>query len=195
VPVNRIYRIDCYCSIVPVLKIFEPQEIEEMRDSARVMSDRQFEIRSAEQRDGDEILAMMPRLAEFELPAWRNPEHLWKDDAKMLQRWLENNEECIVHVAVNEVQKVLGFSMFRLRPELLSKAPSAHLEAIAVSKDAEGTGVGKALLATAEARARELGAQTMTLHVFAVNQRARAVYERAGYDGELMRYIKQLDAQ
>ena len=32
----------------------------------------------------------------------------------------------------------------------------------------------------------------MTLHVFAVNERARRLYEQAGYDGELMRYIKHL---
>jgi len=33
----------------------------------------------------------------------------------------------------------------------------------------------------------------MTLHVFASNARARGLYERCGYTGELLRYIKQLD--
>jgi ribosomal protein S18 acetylase RimI-like enzyme len=29
------------------------------------------------------------------------------------------------------------------------------------------------------------------LHVFATNERARRLYERAGFDGELLRYIKR----
>jgi ribosomal protein S18 acetylase RimI-like enzyme len=32
----------------------------------------------------------------------------------------------------------------------------------------------------------------MTLHVFANNERARSVYERTGYAGELLRYVKHL---
>ena len=82
--------------------------------------------------------------------------------------------------------------MSTLRPELLSHEPSAHLEAIALDPAAEGRGVAQALLAAAEAAASARGALTMTLHVFAVNERARRLYDRAGYDGELMRYIKAL---
>ena len=55
---------------------------------------------------------------------------------------------------------------------------------------AEGRGVGRALLDAAEARALEEGAEFMTLHVLSANTRARALYERCGYAGELLRYIK-----
>jgi ribosomal protein S18 acetylase RimI-like enzyme len=158
------------------------------------MSDENFRITTADETHRHAVLALMPRLADYDVPATRNPLHLWEEDAKMFERWLEGKEECLVHVAVNSAGKVLGFSMVRLREELLSHEPSAHLEAIAVDKDAEGMGVGKALLTNAEQSARALGALSMTLHVFAVNTRARAVYERAGYDGELMRYIKHLDS-
>lgn len=153
-----------------------------------------FKIRAAGKADGDAMLALMPRLADFNVPASRNPEHLWQDDAKLLRRWLADEEECLVHVAEDDDGCILGFSLLRLRPELLSHAPSAHLEAIAVSKAAEGRGAAHALLQAAEITAREHGAQSITLHVFASNRRARAFYARAGYDGELMRYIKQLDA-
>jgi DNA-binding transcriptional ArsR family regulator len=44
--------------------------------------------------------------------------------------------------------------------------------------------------AAIERDVRARGALSMSLHVFARNTRARAVYERAGYSGELMRYIK-----
>lgn len=139
------------------------------------------------------MLAMMPRLAEFDVPASRNPEHLWRDDASVMQTWLDGNaEDCLVQVAVADAE-ILGFTLVRLRPELLSHAPSSHLEAIAVSDAAEGQGIGLALLDAAEENARSHGAESMTLHVFASNTRAREFYERNNYAGELLRYIKDIN--
>jgi len=158
------------------------------------MTEQPFAIVDADKSHGDAILALMPRLADYDIPKTRNASHLWMHDAEMLRQWLDDELECLVHVAVNPDGEVLGFSMVRLRPELLSHEPSAHLEAIAIDKRAEGRGVAKALMSAAEESARAHGALTMTLHVFACNTRARALYEKAGYDGELMRYIKHLDA-
>ena len=80
--------------------------------------------------------------------------------------------------------------MVTLNPELLSQSPSAHLEVIAVAENAEGQGVGKELMAAAEAGARNRGANSITLFVFANNARARRVYDSAGFDEELIRCIK-----
>lgn len=151
-----------------------------------------FSLREAGPADADAILALMPRLADFDVPETRNPNHLWEHDAAMFRDWLAGREHCLVHVAVDEDDRVLGFSMVRLREELLSHDPSAHLEAIAVDSSAEGRGIAQALLQRAEEAAKAEGALSMSLHVFAVNRRARRLYERAGYDGELMRYIKDL---
>lgn len=152
-----------------------------------------FRIRSADREDGAALLALMPRLASFEVPKSRNPTDLWRSDAAMLQRWLDGDvPECLVNVAVDDGRNLLGFTMVSLRPEMLSHEPSAHLEAIAVAEGAEGKGVGQALLAAAESEAVEHGARTITLHVFASNTRARSFYEHSGYDGELLRYIKDL---
>jgi len=152
-----------------------------------------MKIRDAEVCDGDAMLAMMPRLAAFDIPQGRNPEHLYKDDEALLRRWLARDvEDCLVQVAVGDDGIVLGFTLTRLRPEALSHEPSAHLEAIAVSADAEGQGVGKALLEANEANARKHGAQSLTLHVISTNTRARSFYERSGYFDEMLRYIKKL---
>jgi ribosomal protein S18 acetylase RimI-like enzyme len=148
-------------------------------------------IEPADPRDCDAILKLFPRLASFELPNGRNPDHLWGGDAEMLRNWASvGNDDCIVHVAKESDGTIVGVTMVTLRPELLSHSSSAHLEAIAVAVNAEGRGVGKALLEAAEAAARERGALSMSLHVFASNVRARRVYERAGYDEELIRCIK-----
>lgn len=151
-----------------------------------------FEIREAQPSDGAAMLALMPRLAEFDVPERRDPEHLWRDDAKLLQRWIDGNEECLVHVAIAGDQQILGFTLTRIRPEPLSQEPSAHLEAIAVDRSAEGKGVAKALLNATEQSASEHGARSMTLHVISTNERARQFYEHSGYFGELVRYIKDL---
>ncbi|RLA34841.1 MAG: hypothetical protein DRR11_01630 [Gammaproteobacteria bacterium] len=151
-----------------------------------------YQIRNAQSSDGEQMLALMPRLAAFEVPESRNPEHLWRDDAKLMQSWLDGDaEDCLVQVAVDG-EAVLGLTLVRLRPELLSHAPSSHLEAIAVSDAAEGKGIGLALLNAAEDNARSHGAKSMTLHVFASNARARQFYERNSYTGELLRYTKDI---
>ncbi len=87
---------------------------------------------------------------------------------------------------------MLGLSLVRFREEMLSHEPSAHLEVLAVAREAEGKGIGRALIVAAENAAQERGALTMTLHVFANNTRARYVYEKLGYSGEIIRYIKDL---
>ena len=83
--------------------------------------------------------------------------------------------------------------MVSLREELLSHAPSAHLEAIVVSPNARGRGLGKRLMHHCEQRVRAMGARSLTLHVFANNERARALYALGTFDEELIRAIKWLD--
>lgn len=153
----------------------------------------EYKIRIATAADGDAMLALMPRLSEFEVPETRNPEHLWRDDAALLREWIEGDaNDCLVHVAEDGDGEILGLTLVRLRPEALSHEPSSHLEAIAVAKEAEGKGIASALLETAEKEAERQGARTMTLHVISTNTRARRFYERSGYDGEMIRYIKPI---
>ena len=148
-------------------------------------------IQLASPTDHHRMLELFPRLASFDVPENRNPEHLWSGDAEMLADWAAGKRpDIFVHVAKSDDDSILGVSMVTMRPELLSHAPSAHLEVVVVAEGAEGKGIGGKLLAAAEEEARVRGARSMTLHVFARNVRARRIYERAGFDGELIRYIK-----
>lgn len=61
-----------------------------------------------------------------------------------------------------------------------------------VAEDAEGRGVGKALLATVEQWSRDAGFRFLSLNVFADNTRAIGVYEKAGYRADFVRYVKPL---
>ena len=153
-----------------------------------------YSVRKAKDMDGEAMLALLPRLAVFELPDSRTAEHLWVHDAALMRDWIDGKtDNVLMHIAEDEVGTVVGVAMVTLRPELLSHEPSAHLEAIAVSVGVEGQGIGQLLLRAAEEDANAHGAKTITLHVFANNKRARRFYERSGYDGELMRYIKPIE--
>ncbi len=148
-------------------------------------------LRLASPDDIDGILEMMPRLAMFELPPERNPDDLWRHDAVMAKRWADGEApNCRMHVAESGDQ-IVGIVMVSMRPELLSEDPSAHIEAVAVREGFEGKGIGHRLMDIAEQDAQAQGAESITLHVFARNERARSLYERRGFDGELMRYIKR----
>ena len=153
-------------------------------------------IRPANPGDVEAMVAILPRLAEFELPPNRKAEDLWTGDADTLRAWAGGDETLAdvlrVLAADAEGHGVVGVALVRLQPEFKSKAPSAHLEAIAIAPVADGHGIGKRLLAEAEATSRAAGALSMTLHVFANNERARSVYDRAGWNGELLRYVKPL---
>ncbi|MDH3646127.1 MAG: GNAT family N-acetyltransferase [Gammaproteobacteria bacterium] len=152
-----------------------------------------FTFRPALAEDSAAIRALLPRLAAFDIPARRTPEDLWRNDEKALLAWLDGADaNGFAHVAVNANKTIVGIIFTRLRKELLSGEPSAHIEALAVADEAEGQGIASQLITIAERVAAERGARTLTLHVFECNKRARRLYERLGYDGELIRFIKDL---
>jgi ribosomal protein S18 acetylase RimI-like enzyme len=68
----------------------------------------------------------------------------------------------------------------------------AHISVVATSAGAEGSGVGRALMVFAEDWARSRQLPLITLNVFAANARARRLYERAGFEVEVLKYAKPL---
>jgi ribosomal protein S18 acetylase RimI-like enzyme len=76
--------------------------------------------------------------------------------------------------------------------DYFSQQSHAHVSVIAVTREAEGQGVGRALMAHAEGWARANGHDRITLSVFEGNRRAQALYERVGYHVEMRRMIKKL---
>jgi len=151
-----------------------------------------FTIQSASAADSKAVLALLPRLAEFEVPTNRNPDDLWQGDADVFREWLAGNRSDVEVLVARVNEETVGVSMFSFRKELLSGEPSAHLETLALEKSFEGQGIAKALMDETEKRVIEKGALWISLHVFANNTRARALYERQGFDGELLRYSKPL---
>ena len=71
---------------------------------------------------------------------------------------------------------VEGFSTFACRPLL-------NLHDLAVSPRFQGQGVGKALLAALEDRARQMGCCKITLEVLEGNTVAQGLYRKQGFEG------------
>ena len=147
--------------------------------------------RAATPADIDAIVALLPRLAAFDVPAHRDPKDLWEGDAALLRAWAEGRRDDVaVQVVVDAADAVLGVAAASEREDLLTHAPSAHLEALALDVRAEGRGAARRLLDAIEHAMRERGATGMSLHVFGANARARALYARAGFDEEIVRCFK-----
>lgn len=66
------------------------------------------------------------------------------------------------------------------------------IEAVRVKADLRGQGIGEALMAEAEARARAAGAQVIQLTTDKTRLRAHAFYDRLGYSPSHIGYKKAL---
>lgn len=76
----------------------------------------------------------------------------------------------------------LGFMlMLDSLPDEVTGEDQGFVAYMAVEPEAQGRGIGSALLARAEDEARRLGLPYMALMVTEENASARALYERAGY--------------
>ena len=80
-------------------------------------------------------------------------------------------------VAEAEGGRLLGMAALSQDPA----ARSLTVDLLAVAPEAQGQGVGRALLAHAESLARSAGAQVMLLHTVAKYERLILLYEAAGF--------------
>jgi ribosomal protein S18 acetylase RimI-like enzyme len=95
------------------------------------------------------------------------------------------NPACKIAVAAAGDER-LGFAVVHLRTVRQDFGPwsqpsVAHLDAIAVRPNVAGRGLGKRLLAHAEAIARSHGAVSMSLLTAIDNVRAKRLFDAAGY--------------
>jgi ribosomal protein S18 acetylase RimI-like enzyme len=75
----------------------------------------------------------------------------------------------------------------------LRAARRAQIEGVRVATGSRGRGLGAALMADAEARSRAAGARLIQLTSNASRGRARAFYERHGYEPSHIGFKRRLD--
>jgi ribosomal protein S18 acetylase RimI-like enzyme len=149
-------------------------------------------IRSATPADREFLSGLAERLADFDRPAGRSYEEIADGDRRALFEALDRPQSG-TELFIAELRGVpAGCLLMWTLEDYFSQQWHAHVSVIAVTKQAEGHGVGRALMDHAEAWARARGHTTITLSVFEGNRRAQALYDRAGYEIEMRRMIKRL---
>lgn len=154
------------------------------------MTDTTLLIRLAED-DDDFILSLTSRFVDFTLPPWRRRHECVEGIRKDLLRHLEDQPaNSFLFVAEDADGERVGFIHLQRTTDFFTGRSNCHISDLAVVPHREGDGVGRALLAHAEAWAREHQCQLVTLAVFPGNERARTLYEASGYATDLLRLAK-----
>lgn len=146
------------------------------------------------------MLALVPRLHEFGPPPWRGVREMDAAEARAVAEAFDAPRDDAALFVAEEIADgrgpqatPLGFVYVVSDTDFFTRERHGHVFDIIVAREGEGRGVGRALLETAERWARERGYRLLTLNVFVENTRARAVYDRAGFQPELTRMVKVLD--
>jgi GNAT superfamily N-acetyltransferase len=148
-------------------------------------------IRPADDDDRAGILELAPRLAEGVAP--------WRDQAEALlagRRWLEESldaaktGDCAVLVAA-DADGIAGVITVRASTHFTGER-DGYIGELVVAERTSRHGIGRALIAAADAWAREHGLRNLTLHTGSFNSNARAFYAALGFAEEEVRLTRQI---
>lgn len=149
-------------------------------------------IRSARPSDRGFVLALADRLVSFDLPAWRPKAELIEGDRRALEEWFSSPKADDAMYIAEVDGRPAGCAYLVTLVDYFNERPHAHLSVLAVTAEAEGKGVGTALIDRSVAWAKDRGSDRLTLSALVTNARARALYERKGFGGEYIRYVLPL---
>ncbi len=151
-------------------------------------------IRQALPADREYISSLVPRFSEFDLPEWRSHEEIDRTNRLSLEKGLQEVPPGgAILVAEDEARGPVGFLRLETQHDYFSGEEHGYIADLAVSKSFEGTGIARLLLEAAEAWAQTRGYRLLTLYVFSGNARAQRVYERYGFQPELVKYVKVIE--
>jgi ribosomal protein S18 acetylase RimI-like enzyme len=149
--------------------------------------------RPARAEDEPFLLRLTTRLGEFPLPHWRTADEVARADHAILLAALKSaGDDTAILVAELAGAGPAGYIFATTRRDYFTGEPHAHVEVLAVEPGAEGRGVAGGLMTAIEEWAAGRGYRAITLNVFERNDRARALYQRLGYQVETLHYLKPL---
>ena len=152
-----------------------------------------IKTRPASPDDREFIISLVPRLAEFGPPTWRNADHMAAVDIEVLSdRLMNQSEDIAFFIAEDSDHNPLGFIHLQAGSDYYNKEKHGHIADIIIAREGEGRGIARVLMEKAEEWARSKGFRWLTLNVFAENHRAREVYKCLGYGEDIMKYVKEI---
>jgi len=148
-------------------------------------------IRAASRTDEAALMVLAEQLATFDVPGWRTAEEIATADGHaMIDAIRAGEEDDEVFVAERD-GAVVGCLHILAATDFFGRR-HGHVSVIATTAAARGTGVGRALMAYAEAWTRQRRLTLLTLNVFAANTGPIRFYERDGFTAEIVKYLKVL---
>lgn len=151
-------------------------------------------IRRATDQDEPAIMALVPRLAAFGPPPWRDAAAISETDkaviAEALRVQAKSDNPAIFVAEVDGA--VAGMMHVRAAEDFHRRRPHGHVADLIVADGHEGQGVATALLAKAEEWARAQGYDWLGVGVFDANTRAESLYRKFGFQRDVIRLIKPL---
>jgi len=150
-------------------------------------------IRPATPDDREFVLNLASRLVDgFDAPSHRTKPELIEGDRRALREWFDSPKAGEEMFIAELDGKPAGVAYLVTLVDYFNLRLHAHLSVLAVTAEAEGKGVGSALLDKSVAWAKERNSDRLTLSALVTNARARALYERKGFGGEYIRYVLPL---
>lgn len=148
-------------------------------------------IRAYGPADYEAVVSPADRLATGR-PAWRDHDR-W---LAAVRGWVSGSVQTAGEpghalFVASDGDRVAGFASVSSRAHF-SRDVDAYIGELVVAEWAEGRGVGRALVQTAEEWASSNGHARLTLETGAANHRALRLYAEAGYEAEDVRLTKQL---
>jgi GNAT superfamily N-acetyltransferase len=152
----------------------------------------QVSIRPAVASDRPAVLALADRLPAFG-PTTRPASQIADRERVALTTALAQPDSgSALLVAEQPARGVIGVILLETRRDYFTNEAHGYVAILAVAREAEGQGVGGALLQAGEDWARANRYSKLTLAVFKDNERAKQVYERQGWRCELETWYKPI---
>jgi len=152
---------------------------------------REVTLRAPRWSDLDDMLGFINSLVREGADITVDREYTREEEVEWLARYLSDLERGrVVGVAAEVDGRFVG--QLHVNPRT---GRSRHLGVLGISvmDGYRGMGIGTEMMREAEAQARELGIEVITLEVFATNDRALRVYLKLGYEivGRIPKAVKR----
>jgi ribosomal protein S18 acetylase RimI-like enzyme len=148
-------------------------------------------IRDYTPSDTQFILSLVSRFSEFDLPEWRQREEIDGTNRSSIGQALTHlNPDSAIFIAEDENGIPAGFVHLQTETDYFRNDKYGYISDLAVDERFEGQGIGRLLLKSAEDWTRAKGYRLLALYVFSGNARARQLYERYGFEQEVIKYVK-----
>ena len=161
-------------------------------ESSSQMARSQIAVRPFSAEDQQFLTRVAPRIHPGQTVSPRDPEALdqFFSDLQRGKLLTEPGAEAFVATIDGEP---CGVVSVHPDTDYFTGHPRAYVDILVVAREAEGKGVGRALMDRVERWARDRAFREVVLDVIAGNQGAIAFYERQGYRPDHIRMAKPLD--